>query len=141
MRNITTKEEAERLMKAGLKRETSSMISWVSGLVTFRQNDSHLDKKGAEPVWNLSDLLYILPEETTFPTEDENHETTGTLEITCERNGEYRMWHVRYVDKRDYSEHKDEAMLFWRHELIEALVDAVCWLSFTDKLDEKFLNR
>ena len=62
----TSKEQSERLLALGLKKETADMVHQISGIGAYKCWDKCDIKDDFYPAWSLHRLLCLLPREYIY---------------------------------------------------------------------------
>ena len=72
----TSKEQSERLLALGLKKETADMVHYISasmkewGILATPWRDDYEGCKFYSPAWSLHRLIEIMPQSIHFENED-----------------------------------------------------------------------
>ena len=134
----TTKEQSERLLALGLKKETADCILaenpfYSNEYIMLPLADDGSNLGDAIPSWSLNRLIEILPDEITIPDTGDNDGYEGELEDLILEPTLFKK-SVNYSD--GYS-----TIFFEDHDNVyDNIIDCIKWLIEKEQFNKEYLE-
>lgn len=125
----TTKEQSERLIKLGLKKETADMAHIAFGCRSMMirpygwLSTTEVDLENFCPAWSLHRLIEMMPYDFTY--------NNDTYELQITDNG------AGYDDKED----RYPIVGWWRGNTYDDIIDCIEWLIKEGYFNKEYLER
>ena len=133
----TSKEQSERLLALGLKKETADM--WYphfapSFPIPLTEDDyvRELNDDGDVPAWSLHRILYLLPKYIRVRKESFGRFRWTTLELTID--AEFVVWYREDIDNPEVDEN------FYAEDIYTSFCDCIEWLIKEGHFNKEYLE-
>lgn len=118
----TTKEQSERLLALGLKKETADMVHQRSGCSPYNVWAMSAIEEDFFPAWSLHRLIEMMPYDFTY--------NNNTYELQITDNG------AGYDDREDLY----PIVGWWRSNTYDDIIDCIEWLIKEGHFNKEYLE-
>ena len=135
----TSREQSERLLRLGLKKETADMVwldySLLPDVEDWRICADYEDwgtwQEGGIPAWSLHRILSLLPKYIRVRKESFGRFKWTTLELTID--AEFVVWYREDIDNSEVDEN------FFAEDIYTSLCDCIEWLIKEGYFNKEYL--